>query len=116
MLGVNATMGRVFVPPGRGPGCDQVAVLSFELWQRRYSSNPNILGSKIIVDDKPRTVVGVMPRGFQFFIKQQSFSQKGPELWVPMIFERKIARVTAVPAGGRIAASGCDAAAGAKRR
>ena len=86
LLGVNAMMGRVFVPAQDGvEGADKVAVLSFELWQRRYGADPNILGSKIVVDDKPRTVIGVMPRGFQFFVKQQSFYQKAPEMWVPMI-------------------------------
>ncbi len=86
LLGVNAMMGRVFVPTQDGvEGADKVAVLSYELWQRRYGSDPNILGSKIVVDDKPRTVIGVMPRGFQFFVKQQSFYQKPPEMWVPMI-------------------------------
>ncbi len=85
LLGVNAAIGRVFVPAQDGTdGADSVAVLSFELWQRRYGSDPNILGSRITVDDKPRTVIGVMPRGFQFFVKQGSFYQKPPELWVPM--------------------------------
>lgn len=90
MLGVNAMMGRVFIPSqDAAPDAEPVAILSFELWQRRYGSNPNIFGTKIIIDDKPRTVVGVMPRGFQFFIKQGSFSQKKPELWVPMRFNEK---------------------------
>ncbi len=90
MLGVNAAMGRIFVPSQDGtPGADQVAVLSFELWQRRYGSNPNVLGSKIMMDDKPLTVVGVMPRGFQFFVKQGSFSQKKPEIWIPLTFAPK---------------------------
>jgi putative ABC transport system permease protein len=90
LLGVNAMMGRVFVPAPDGlEGADSVAVLSFELWQRRYALDPSILGSKIVVDDKPRTVIGVMPRGFQFFVKQQSFYQKPPELWVPMILSGK---------------------------
>ena len=86
LLGVNAMMGRVFVPVQDGvEGADKVAILSSELWRRRYGADPNILGSKIVVDDKPRTVIGVMPRGFQFFVKQQSFYQKAPEMWVPMV-------------------------------
>ena len=85
LLGVNAAMGRVFVPAqDSAEGADLVALLSFELWQRRYGGDPNILGSKIVLDDKPRTVVGVMPRGFQFFVKQGSFYQKPPQMWVPM--------------------------------
>ncbi len=90
MLGVNAAMGRVFVPSQDGPsGADRVALLSFEIWRRRFGLNPAVLGSKIIIDDKPFTVVGVMPRGFQFFIKQGSFSQKKPEIWIPMTFAPK---------------------------
>ena len=90
MLGVNAAMGRVFVPSQDGnPGRDNVAILSFEIWQRHYGSDPHVLGSKIMMDDKPFTVVGVMPRGFQFFIKQQSFSKTKPEIWVPIAFTTK---------------------------
>jgi putative ABC transport system permease protein len=90
VLGASAFMGRGFVPSQDGkPGADSVVILSFELWQRRFGSNPNILGSTITLDDKPRTVIGVMPRGFQFFVKQQSFSQKPPEVWVPLTFEAK---------------------------
>jgi putative ABC transport system permease protein len=87
LLGVNAIMGRTFVPAqDNAAGTGDVAILSFELWQRRYGSDPNILGAKVFVDDKPRTVVGIMPRGFQFFVKQGSFYQKPPEMWVPMNF------------------------------
>ena len=85
LLGVNAALGRVFAPEVDGkPDSSRVAVLGFACWQRRFGSDPNILGDTITLDDKPYTVVGVMPRGFQFFVKQGSFSQKKPEIWVPM--------------------------------
>jgi putative ABC transport system permease protein len=87
ILGVNAAVGRVFVPGQDGNAdSNRAAVLSFELWQRHFASDPNVLGSTINLDDKPYTVVGVMPRGFQLFVKQQSFSQKKPEMWVTMNF------------------------------
>jgi putative ABC transport system permease protein len=87
MLGANAAIGRVFVPAQDGNAdSNRPAVLSFEVWQRHFASDPNVLGSKITLDDKPYTVVGIMPRGFQFFIKQQSFSNKKPEIWVTMNF------------------------------
>src|SRR5262249_36909484 len=92
MLGVQPAMGRTFLPTlEKSPETDDVAILSFELWQRRYGLDPKILGSKIIVDGDAYTVVGVMPRGFQFFIKQQSFSQKSPQMWVPMAMNEKSA-------------------------
>ena len=87
VLGVNAAIGRVFVPGQDGNAdSNRAAVLSFEIWQRHFGSDPNVLGGTITLDDKPYTVVGVMPRGFQFFIKQQSFSSKKPEVWVTMNF------------------------------
>lgn len=87
ILGVNAAIGRVFVPDQDGKSdSNRAAVLSFELWQRHFASDPNILGTQITLDDKPYTVVGVMPRGFQFFVKQQSFSPKKPEMWVTLNF------------------------------
>jgi putative ABC transport system permease protein len=87
ILGVNAAIGRVFVPGQDGSAdSNRTAVLSFEVWQRHFGSDPNVLGNTITLDDKPYTVVGVMPRGFQFFVKQQSFSQKKPEVWVTMSF------------------------------
>lgn len=85
MLGVNAALGRVFVPAQDGNGnSNRAAVLSFEVWQRDFASDPNVLGTQITLDDKLYTVVGVMPRGFQFFVKQQSFSSKKPEIWVTL--------------------------------
>lgn len=87
LLGVNAALGRIFVPQQDGRAdSNRVAILSFDVWQRRFGLNPNVLGNKIMLDDKPYTVVGIMPRGFHFFIKQGSFSQKTPEIWVTMNF------------------------------
>jgi len=87
ILGVNAAIGRVFVPgQDENATANPEAVLGFEVWQRHFASSATVLGTKITLDDKPYTVVGVMPRGFDFFIKQQSFSHKKPEIWVTMHF------------------------------
>jgi putative ABC transport system permease protein len=91
ILGVNAVIGRVFVPAQDGnANSNRAAVLSFEVWQRRFASDPNVLGTQITLDDKPYTVVGVMPREFQFFVKQQSFSSKKPEIWTTWTFAPEI--------------------------
>ena len=90
MLGVNAAMGRTLLASEDSvDGANDVVVLSFELWQRRFGSNPRIVGSNILLDGKPQTVVGVMPRGFQFFVKHASFGQEQPEVWAPMTFSEK---------------------------
>lgn len=87
VLGVNAAIGRVFVPAQDGNSdSNRAAVLSFEVWQRRFASDPNVLGTQITLDDKPYIVVGIMPRGFTFFVKQQSFSPKKPEIWTTWTF------------------------------
>ena len=75
--------------PDNIAGAPDVVVLGFELWQRRFASDPNIVGNKIVLDGKPQTVVGIMPRGFQFFIKHQSFAQKPPEIWTPLTFSEQ---------------------------
>ena len=87
ILGVNAAIGRIFVPAQDGSDSSSpAALLSFQIWQRRFASDPNILGTQITLDDNPFTVVGVLPRNFDFFVKQQSFSSKKPEIWHTMNF------------------------------
>jgi len=51
--------GRAFAPDEDQPGHDQVAVLSYGLWQRRFGGNPAIVGESLTLNGKPHTVVGV---------------------------------------------------------
>ncbi len=53
-------LGRDFLPDEGNPGNDHVVIMSHWLWQHRYTSDPNILGKSILIDDEPYTVVGVM--------------------------------------------------------
>jgi predicted permease len=64
MLGLHAELGRLFVADEDLPGRTATAVLSYGTWARRYGSDPNILGKKIILNGVPYEVVGVMPRSF----------------------------------------------------
>ena len=64
MLGLKADMGRLFLPDEDLPGRAPTALLSYGTWTRRYGSDPNILGKKIILNGMPYEVVGVMPRSF----------------------------------------------------
>lgn len=74
-------LGRTFMPEEEQVGHDPVAVLSYGIWQRRYGSDPHIVGKSIPLDGKPFTVVGVMPRGFNFPEKA--------ELWEVLPFHLK---------------------------
>ena len=78
MLAVTPYLGRSFLPDEATPGKDQIAVLSFELWQRRFGADPHIINSTISLNGIPHTVVGVMPRGFQVY--------RQADLWVPLAF------------------------------
>jgi predicted permease len=63
-LGVAPVLGRAFTPEEELPGFDGV-LLGYGLWQRRYGGSPSVLGQRVTVNGIPRTVIGVMPRGFR---------------------------------------------------
>jgi len=65
ILGVEAALGRTFSADEVVPDAHPVAVLSWNLWQRRYGGDAGVIGRDIEVDDRSVTVVGVLPRGFQ---------------------------------------------------
>jgi len=79
MLGAQAMSGRTILPDEDQPGKPEVAVISERLWKRRFGRDPNLLGSKITLDGKPTTVVGIMPASFEF-------PPGSPDrtLWLPM--------------------------------
>src|SRR5262245_52395487 len=66
ILGVSPLKGRSFLREEDAAGARAVALISFELWQRRFSGDPQIVGKSIMLAGEPHTVTGVMPSGFQF--------------------------------------------------
>ncbi|MGB7923549.1 MAG: ABC transporter permease [Pyrinomonadaceae bacterium] len=79
VLGVAPVLGRTFVAEEDRPDHDTVAILSYGLWQRRFGSNPRIIGQTINLNNRPRTVIGVMPPGFRF--------PEVAELWTPLALD-----------------------------
>ena len=79
LLGVKPLLGRSFTAAEDAPGADRVALISYGLWQRRFGSDPALVGKEILLDGQKRTVLGVMPAGFQLLSKETG-------LWVPMAF------------------------------
>jgi putative ABC transport system permease protein len=65
-LRVHPALGTMLTAGADNSGHAAEAVLSFGLWTRRYDADRSIVGSKIVVDGVPTTVVGVLPRGFRF--------------------------------------------------
>ena len=67
LLGIEPIMGRQFtMEEAASPGLESVVMLTHSLWQRRFGSDPAIIGKSIIVNDRARVVVGVLPPGFRF--------------------------------------------------
>jgi putative ABC transport system permease protein len=66
LFGVTPMLGRGFTEEEDSPGRNQVAVISYGLWRRRYGGDPAIIGKAISLDGVKHTVVGVMPPEFQF--------------------------------------------------
>src|ERR1044072_7453622 len=79
VLGVAAQKGRTFSPdedlvPGRNP----VAVISQSLWQRRFNSDPDLIGKPITLNDQSLTVIGIAPSQYTGMIRGL-----GSEIWIP---------------------------------
>lgn len=79
LLGVSASHGRVFAPEeDLRPGAHAVALISRKLYERRFNSDPNLLGQSIDLNKVAFTIVGVLPEGFA--------GQSGKaDVWVPMM-------------------------------
>jgi putative ABC transport system permease protein len=78
-LGVQPYLGRTFQLENEKPGSDQVAVLSYGLWQKRFGGDASIVNRTIVLDGRTFLVTGVMPQDFNF--------PQSAELWVPINFE-----------------------------
>ena len=92
LLGVQPQRGRTFSIDEDRLGNERVVILSHGLWQRHFGPDENVVGKVVRLDDKPFTVVGVMPPRFQFPYAWTTFS-KPAELWIPLALtdqEKKI--------------------------
>ena len=85
LLGISPVRGRVFNTAEDQFGHDNVIVLSYGAWERRFGSDPDVLGKTLMLDQKPRQVIGVMPKQFDF-PAQGILDGAAPEFWVPMAF------------------------------
>lgn len=77
LLGVRPMLGRWFDPSEDMPGADQsVVILGYDVWKSAYGGDPGVIGRKITLDAQPVTIIGVMPKGFDFLDRLQA--------WAPM--------------------------------
>jgi len=66
VLGVQPAIGRAFLAEEDQPKKEVVVILSEGLWKRRFGGDPRVIGTQVVINSLPRTVVGVMPAGFDF--------------------------------------------------
>jgi putative ABC transport system permease protein len=85
VLGTEAMLGRTFTAEEDVPGGDNVVVLGYSLWQRRFGGDPAVVGSTVRVNGKLRTVVGVMPPSFRLPIDYET--EDVTQLWVPLALD-----------------------------
>jgi putative ABC transport system permease protein len=79
VLGIQPLRGRILLAGEDERGKDLVVVISESLWQRKFNSDPNIIGRSLNLDDKSFTVVGVIARGVQAPLLSDEI-----ELWAPV--------------------------------
>jgi putative ABC transport system permease protein len=78
-LGVQPLLGRGFQIENEQPAQNQVVVLGYALWQKRFGGDQAIVGKKVTLDGKTSEVIGVMPQDFSF--------PQAAQLWVPLNFD-----------------------------
>jgi len=77
-MGVSAAIGRTIVPDDAKPGAPPVFVMSYKTWANRFGLDPSIVGRTFVWNDRPRTLVGIMPA---------RVSKLGADVWRPVQLE-----------------------------
>ncbi len=83
VLGVQPMLGRSFLPEEERPGSPYTVILSHELWQRLFNSDPSVINKSLTLNGHQVTVVGVMPPAFEL---QFPISMR-VGMWVPMVID-----------------------------
>src|SRR6266576_491644 len=79
VLGIPLARGRAFLPEEETPGRNTpVAIVSYSYWQK-HDLDPRVLGSQVLINGRPFTIVGIAPKGFAGTLQILS-----PEVWLPM--------------------------------
>jgi predicted permease len=85
-LGVSPIGGRIFTQEEEDRH-QPLAVISYALWLNRYGGDPNVLGSAIVLDRKTYTIIGIMPRSFEFPLQEGHLNQV--QVWIPMMLTQE---------------------------
>src|SRR5687767_6545416 len=83
LLGVNPIQGRTFAADDGKPGQNEVVVIGYDLWQRRFGGDPAIVGRKITLNNQPNEIIGVLPPDVGWFVQKGSLIRTAPQIWSP---------------------------------
>jgi len=86
MLGVKPAIGRDFTAAEDTPSLWRVVVLSDGLWRRRFAADPSAVGRVIMMNDRPYSIVGVMPASFEPLISEHYYQRA--EMWALVGYDR----------------------------
>ena len=81
VLRVDPYIGRRFTKEDDTHNAPERTMLAYAYWQRKFGSDPNVVGRQIVVDGKPREIIGVLPAQFRFL-------NQNPQLLLPFRFNR----------------------------
>jgi putative ABC transport system permease protein len=79
LLRVPPAFGRIFEDSEGEIGNEQKVILSYPLWQQLYGGNIGAIGQQVRLSGRPFTIVGIMPKGFEFADSEARF-------WIPLAF------------------------------
>ena len=80
MFGIEPFAGRVLGPADDSPGAPPAVVVSYHTWQRRFGSDPSVVGSTVNINGVACTIAGVTPRGFY----GDTLRSDPPDFWLPL--------------------------------
>ncbi len=115
MLDARPALGRLFLRDEGVAGQNRVVLLSHKLWTERFGGSPDAVGSKVIIDGEPSTVVGVMPAHFGFPDNQVMWIPFAPAQTGEARGSRYLRAVGKLSAGTSLAAAEQDLSAVASR-
>ena len=81
VIGVRPALGRTFTPADDSPGSAETAIVSHDYWRRVLGGAAAAIGQSIVIDGRPREVIGVLPEGFRFL-------RYNPMVLLPLRFNR----------------------------
>jgi predicted permease len=91
LLGVKPTLGRDFVPADEASGAAPVVILNHRFWESRFGGRRDVVGTSVLLNKTPATVIGVMPEGFDFptqfdvwmpYMRDPEVNRRAPEAFL----------------------------------